>query len=346
MSLLVCCLWYSFVIGQDLVAPQAFADTSGCVSDQTEDIFLWTEWPGSYDAAGYYTKLLAFMQQNCIGARVSRLVLRVLHPEFPSDAESIWWPPSPTTPFYANLLSLVNPGTVLVVYPYLMEEAAGRAWSSLSPGGSHPVEGVFEFVSRWNTFLAAAGSSVRLSSVVFDLEENGGLRGYSGFEINADMARSMKTAYPGVGFEVTTGFDVLSKIAEPAFDKVYGQFYDFYAPKIFAAQSETDSPFLLHKDDSEGIADYIINEAIPGNILNRYGEFKDKLLVMWSNQNIGDTCIYGDGSARCGINYEFGSWNAQAFNSFLKTIRGRNTVFASLSHGIFQFSFMPSSWCQ
>ena len=161
--------------------------------------------------------------------------------------------------------------------------------------------------------------------------------------MNAEMARNIKLKYPNTGFEVTTGFDVLSKIAEPAFDKVYGQFYDFYAPQAFAAQSASESPFVLKKDDAAAMADYVMNEAIPGNILRRYEGYKDKLLVMWSNQNIGGTCIYGDGSGRCGINYEFGLWSPSAFNHFLKEMKSRG-VFGSMNHGIFQFSFMPQSW--
>jgi len=334
--------WLYFLPG--LFATQPPAGT--CVTAPSFDFFVWVEWPWIHDvppANDFYDQLLSFTKQNCIGARVTRLVLRVLHPEFPSPSTSLWWPPA-ASPMYTHLISKLPPGVELVLYPYVKDEDAGNAWMRFG-NSSNPIEGAWVFMSQWDAYLASQGAGSKFVGTAIDHEEVSGMQRYSPIVFDSALAQGLKAKFgQALEFGVATGFDGVGKI-QAGFDKVYVELYDFYSPKAYAAQDAVSSPFLIHRGDPAGMADYILKEALTPYQLEEYGKHPSVVMAMWSSQNLNGLCIHPDDNMNiCGINYELGSWGPDAFNSFINQIRSVSPVMASLSHGIFQFSYTPKSW--
>ena len=312
--------------------------TTSCRTEKSRDLFIWTEWPGIGDASSataFYEQLFRFVQKNCLGASVSRLILRVLHPEFGAQ---IWWPPS-QSPMYTALIKNLPAGSELVLYPYFMDENSGASWMRFGAGSSDPVTGSWEFMKQWNDFLGSVGSNIRFIGSVVDMEEIPGLKTYSSVSVSPTLAADLKSKFGDLEFGVSIGFDT-SLLA--GYDKLYIQLYDFYSPKPFAA-SGLDSPFLLNKNDSSAIVDYLLNQAVTLKQVEGYAANSARVMAMWSIQNKDGNCLYPQ-NGQCGLNNEFGSWTSDAFADFLDQLTAKSPGFASIKHGIFQFSFTPTEW--
>ena len=313
---------------------------SSCTTGSPIDLFVWVEWPSITsvtDAATFYDKLAAFVNKNCVDASVSRLVLRVLHPSFPSSS-SLWWPPA-TSPLYTNLIQKIPSSVELVVYPYLMDQSSVSAWQAFSPG-SNPVEAVWDFMTQWNAFLTLQGHRGFVGTAI-DMEEASGLKSLTGTVIDASLVSSLKAKYGLLEFGVTAGFDSLGGVA--GFDRVYLEMYDFYTPVVSADKLST-SPFLLNKDNPSAMVDFILNQVLTTE-LSGYDTHANEIFAMWSNQDLGSACIAPD-NGRCGLNNEFGSWSGSSFNQFITLLKQRSPVMAKLRHGVFQFSYTPTAWLQ
>ena len=317
---------------------------SACVSSPTHDFFIWVEWPWIVDVApaqAFYDQLLSFTKSNCIGASVTRLILRVLHPNYPSAGSSLWWPPA-ASPLYTNLISKLPSNVELILYPHIKDIDSGSAWMTFG-NASNPIEGAWSFMTRWNEFLSNSGSPKFVGSVI-DLEEVSGMQSYANVIVDASFASSLKSKFGNFEFGIAAGFDGVGKIQQ-GFDKVYVELYDFYTPTAYAAQNSVTSPFIQHRGDINGMVDFILNKALTPYQLENYAKYSSVVMAMWSNQNINGLCIHPDDTKHiCGINYEFGSWSAEGFNSFLTAIKAASPAMAAIKHGMFQFSYTPTSW--
>ena len=314
-----------------------------CVSQPSHDFFVWVEWPWILDVApaeDFYNQLLAFTQKNCIGASVTRLILRVLHPNYPSAASSLWWPPA-SSPMYTNLIAKLPSNVELVLYPYIKDSDSGANWMSFG-NASNPIEGAWAFMSQWNKFLEI--SSTKFVGTVIDLEEVSGMQSYANVAVDASLATALKAKFGQHEFGVAAGFDGVGKI-QSGFDKVYVELYDFYKPKAYAAQDAVTSPFLENRGNVSAMVDYILNVALTPYQLENYFSHSNIVMAMWSDQNLNGSCLFPDDLKNiCGINYEFGTWSAQGFHEFLAAVKLASPAMAAVSHGIFQFSYIPTSW--
>ena len=324
--------------------PTTPAPTGNCAASSNMDLFIWTEWPSLTDPAAastYYSGLLGFMSANCIGARIPRLILRVLHPQYPSVSNS-FYTPSKTSILYSAFLSKIPTNTQLIIYPYVMEQPAGVAW--MANGAPNPVEGTVQFMKSWNTLLA--GSGLSFSGIVLDMEELPGLNSYSSFQVTAASVSSLKAKYGAFEFGITAGFDQIGVIQNSVgfVDKIYLELYDFYTPYVNVGHT-TDSKFLTMKNEATAFGDFVLTSAIAPSVLSAYAQYPDKLMAMWSNQNLVGKCLYPlDGISKCGANYEFGVWDPLAFNSFVTYVKTKSPALSKLQHGIFQYSFTPPNW--
>ena len=217
-----------------------------------------------------------------------------------------------------------------------------NAWAAFSPSSTNSLEGVFEFAKQWNAVFAKQGSSIRFNGIVLDYEEFYGSRAPS-IMAEAQDINPLKAAY-GMQAGITFGYQAWSSMADwdSTFDDFYLQFYDYYySPSV---DTTDNSPFLLYKNDPQTLADFTVKTVLQGysEDPSRYGS---KVRVMWSLQNMANTCIYPLNDGSCGINYEFGAgWTAEAVNEYLKAFRQSSPHLGSKPQGFFQFSFVPLSW--
>ena len=323
----------------------AESSVPGCGPKGALNLFVWGEWPAISaieEAATYYNKLAAFVQSNCVGASVPRLVLRILNPTFPTAGSSIWWPPS-SSPLYSSLIATLPAGTELVLYPYIMDPSSGSSWMSFGTGSPDPVSGAWQFMKDWNIFLSSVGSASKFVGTVIDLEETPRMATYNPLIISPTFASSLKGQYGNeLEFGVSAGFDQPS-IINAGYDKVYIQLYDFYSPVAYV-DSTANSPFLLNLNNPSEMVNYVLNAAVASSLLDVYSANTGSVMAMWSTQNLAGNCIYPESNGFCGINNEFGSWSAAEFSNFISQLQAKSSVFAQLKHGIFQFSYTPTSW--
>jgi hypothetical protein len=318
----------------------------GCESmpAETVNVAMWTEWPhiGSDRAsiAKYYQTLRAYLDSNCANIRTTKLILRVLHPSFPTSqpADSkAFWPPA-TAPLYTELLSKLSSSVEVHIYPYVMGTTDQKMWKEFG-GSDDVVANVYSFVAQWDSFLKSQGSGVRIKGAVFDLEE---VRNWPEYKTQFGSA-NIKKRKGSFSYSSSIGFDQLGLIGDDFTDEYFLQVYDLYAPTASIGKT-TSSRFLTLKNNPEALADYIINEATTEAIWKRYSENLATVTMMWSTQNLASGCIYPSSTGKCGVNYEFGSWGPDAFNKFILALQRKQPIAAKVEHAIFQFNYTPYSW--
>ncbi len=302
-----------------------------CYSGVAHPIFIWAEWPdlGSPSEWNeYYATLLRFIARNCGNFSVRKLIMRVTNPNIVG-----LWDVSTTSVVYQAFLSKLPSNIELRMYPYVLDGRAQSDWSSYGGvASSRPLEGVFKYTNAWNTFLARHGHSVRFQGIMLDGEEK------AGFASEISLVPWYKSTYNVPLFGVTIGFDATGSMPQyPNTDEFILQVYDLYvvaAPRLTLVQmNANESPSdYLSKVDSETLS----------SIVPKYTD--SRLEFMWSVQARSRTdCLYPLGS-RCGSSDDFGMASAQAFADFLDMVQSRYPQLAGKSHGIFQFSFVPTSW--
>lgn len=313
-------------------------------------LFVWAEWPSGLSTAApatlFFTGLVNFVKSNALGSAIPRIVMRILHPEFPAleGGTGQFFSADTSSLLYTSFLSKLPAGTELILYPYVMEKLAGQSWMS-STGAADPVQGAAAYMVKWNSVLSEAGSSVRFAGLVIDLEEMPGLATFSNFKVTAASVAALKAQYGPFEFGVSPGFDQTGLIqTNIAFvDKFYIQLYDFYFPTA-GVDATPNSPFLLYKDQPQAMGDFVLTKALTAAQLALYQQYPSKIMAMWSNQNLAGSCLYPLPSGMCGANNEFGSWSAASMTAFITYIKSKSPAMASLSHGLFQYSFTPTSW--
>lgn len=242
---------------------------------------------------------------------------------------------------YTELISKLNPGIELYVYPYIMEAYNQQMWAQLSADGTNTVEGVFEFVGEWNAFLAEMGTGHRFTGIVVDYEEF-----YKGrnptVEAEMNAIGPLKRKF-GLKTGISFGYQSWAWMTQwdSVMDEYYLQFYDFYYSPLVDRTS--DSPFLIYKNKPAALADFVLKTALEGLAENK-GKYGPKVHVMWSNQSLQGDCVYPMSDGTCGMNWEFGGWTAAAFNEYLRQFRLKSPNLGSMPQGIFQFSFVENNW--
>lgn len=289
----------------------------------------------------YYGNLFSFIEANCARLVVTKLVLRVTTPVFPIDQAGPWWPPT-TAPLYTELIQQLGSRQIdLYVYPYLMDAYNQQQWGAFSPDGSNSVWGVLEFTNEWNNFLAGVESNFRFKGVVFDYEEFYGSRNPTVLSQVRNM-QDLKTQY-NLKTGIALGYQPFGQMTQwdSVMDEFYLEFYDYYYSPL--VDQTSNSPFLLYQNDPATLAQFTIDTVLQG-LSEDPAKYGPKVNVMWSVQAIDGDCIYHLTDGTCGINHEFGVWNAASFNEYLAEFRKRSANLGSKPNGIFQYSFVPRSW--
>ncbi|KAF4660489.1 hypothetical protein FOL47_007153 [Perkinsus chesapeaki] len=240
----------------------------GDAPDGEEDVFWWTEWPsGLYTEAQwtqYYQRLFRLLTTNCAYMRVTKLILRVLHPQFPPGASSsgkLWYPDGDVTQsiIYKELLTKLGQTSVREIYmlPYVFDSVSREGWLSIAPTKGKVMSGVFHLLEEYNTQL----SSIKFSGITVDYEEMKHLPAEYDLFWDPNGASDFKD---GTNFEVgvAIGFDQIGRFEEwPWIDNFYLEMYDFFRPTPYIDQT-SDSRFLVYENDYSKMVDYIVNEAV------------------------------------------------------------------------------------
>ena len=319
------------------------------VPSSSMNLFMWCEWPSGLStasaASSFFSGLTKFVAANALSAKIPRIVIRVLHPKFPSLEGGVgdFFAPATTSLLYTDFISKLPGGTELILYPYVMEAFAGNAWMSFA-GTANPVEGAVAFMKSWNGVLAAAGSGVKFAGIVLDLEEMAGLNTFSSFTVSAASVAALKSQSGNFEFGTTAGFDQTGLISASAsfVDKFYVELYDFYTPTP-NVDATSSSPFLLYRNQPQVMGDFVLNQVLAAH-LPVYQKYSNQIMAMWSIQNLAGGCLYPLPSGQCGSVNEFGSWTASNMNAFIAYVKNKAPTMATLSHGLYQYSFTPTSW--
>jgi hypothetical protein len=232
---------------------------------------------------------------------------------------------------FADFFAKLSPSVELHIYPYLLDAKAQSNWANYRATGA-PLEGVYKYARDWNRFFGSAGVGTRITGIVLDGEEN------KGFLVEFPNVPKYKSTYGVARLGVAIGFDqpgAASKYAQA--DDFYLEMYDFYvvdAPKLTLVQTvaSDSAASFLDKLDQEVLYPFVDKYSDP------------RLHFMWSVQaKSRSDCLYPLGSG-CGSSDDFGILSAVDFNLFLRIVQVKYPVLAGRSHGIFQFSFIPTSW--
>jgi hypothetical protein len=275
--------------------------------------------------------MLSFINGNCAGLRVTRVILRVLDPYFGGNGQL--WLPSTSSIVYTAFLSKLPSNVQLYVYPYLLEAPSRQNWIKYA-GTASSLEAVYKYATAWNGVLAKASSALRFSGVVTDGEEK------VGFIDELPSVPGWKAAY-GMTFGLAIGYDMTGSflLYDKYVDQYYMEMYDFYNPSNGATFDYASSSLL---NNPTAFVSLLMNTILPSIILNKYNS---KCVFMWSNQqNNPAGCLYNLGGLNCGVNNDFGIWSPSAVNQFLAQVKLAHPIFASQPHAFFQFSFTPPSW--
>ena len=312
-------------------APVFLPTPTACGSTPSRPLFLWAEWPSldsPSEVASYFSKLLKFIAGNCGNFIVSRLILRVTNPTLDG-----LWTIGTESSFYSQFLTRLPAGIELHIYPYLFDANARASWSN---SGQPPLEAVFKFAEAWNTLLVSVGSGNRISGIVVDLEEK------AGFATELASVPLYKTQYGIDAFGMAIGYDSTGLMnTYPFVDDFYLEMYDFYvnnAPQLTLVQADAPGS---ENQPVQFLS--VLTKDVLGPYVSKYSN--PKAHFMWSIQDkSASDCLYPLGVG-CGSSNDFGAgWTAPAFSRFLTELEAKYPVFAGRSHGLFQFSFVPTSW--
>ena len=308
------------------------------VAAETQRVFMWLEWPDLESVAEWQTffdSVIRFMESNCGGFSVWRLVVRVMDPFLYARIGKLWQV-STESVFYTHLIARLRSDVELVIYPYLLEERAAR-WSQ-AMGTRGPLEAVFKFAHQWNTLLRSTGSRTRITGIATDFEES------ETFEAELPAIPDYKRAYAVDGarvrFGTAFGFDQPRRAAEvsPHIDDVYLEMYDLYEAETGIRVEQGKGPLVNHP---RSFLDKLDADIWP-HLLEHYDQ--DHLHFMWSLQaRSSNRCLYKH-DGLCGTKDDFGRWSAPKVSEFLALVEARHPSLRTHRKGFFQFSYTPESW--
>lgn len=242
---------------------------------------------------------------------------------------------------YEQLLKNVSPGVELWVYPYVMDLYNQQMWRQFSPNGDSIAEGIFAFTEEWNSFLKSKNSSLRFSGIVWDYEEFM----FPANQIVLDEVLNVAPLKKKYGFKtgISIGYQPWASYPRwnPIMDEYYCQFYDY--SYVHMVDRTLNSPFLLYANQPQKLADFTIETVLEG-LSEDKARYPPKVQVMWSIQSIKNDCIYTMSDGSCGLNWEFGTWNAKSMNMYLAAFKQGSPNLGVQPQGFFQFSFTPKSW--
>ena len=307
-------------------------------------LVLWTEWPtlSPGEWPQYFDKLLGFIRANCIGVGVTRLVMRILNPEFQSE-RGLLWQITTESSFFKDFLQHLPTDVEVFFYPYLLDASDATRWAQYMRVHV-PLEGAFKFTKKWNQLLARSGVSHQIMGIVVDMEDSGNFRD------DLRLLASYKHRYslPGqaeLRFGIAIGFDMVGSISSlsPAVDDVFVEMYDFYV--------EGSQPAVIVEAHRNGALNNparfleILDHYVWSRYMRFYERYSSMITFMWSLQNkASPRCEYPLNDGTCGEKVDMGSWTAESFFNFLDMLKQRYPVFADTAHGIFQFNFLPREW--
>lgn len=306
---------------------------------------LWTEWPTLEigDWPQYFEKLLSFVNENCLGIKMTRLVMRVLNPQFQNERGLLWQVTNDSS-FWKDFMRHLPSSVEVFFYPYLADV---RHWTR-GMNVHVPLEGAFKFTKKWNDLLEQNGVSHRIAGLVLDKEEG------SLFLADLRHLQEFKSRYsspgqPELKFGLAVGFDSVGSVSSfpPAVDDVYVEMYDFYV------QGSTDPVIRVEADQNGALNNPdrfidILDQTVWYQYLRQYGRYSN-LIFMWSLQNRKTSaCLYSLPDRTCGERVDMGAWTPNAFFQFIDRVKERHPVFSQRQHGLFQFNFTPIEWhaCQ
>lgn len=312
-------------------------------ADNGREFVLWAEWPSL--ALGewpeYFGRLRAFIQSNCGGFNVKRVVMRILDPEFQSERGELWQV-STRSSFFVDFMRHLPSNVEVYIYPYLLEHRSAKSWSR-SMRVEVPLEATFKFVHDWNALLKDNRVASRIAGVVTDKEE--------GRHFINDMAHlgQYKDRYstpgsPRLRFGLTLGYDSVGSIhgTTDQVDDFYVEMYDFYVDGIYPAV-----PVEAHQNGALNNPEKfsrILDERVWSPYMRQYQRYPN-IIFMWSLQHReSNKCNYPLPDNTCGERVDMGSWRPDAFNEFLDEISSKHPVFSQRRHGLFQFNYVPNSW--
>jgi hypothetical protein len=305
---------------------------------------LWTEWPtlsSVSDWKGYFDNLLQFIQSNCAQVRVTRLVMRVLQPEFQYKRGPLWQASSDSY-FFKHFMQHLPDDIEVYMYPYLYGKTAPLHWKNQT-GVDVPLEGAFKFVQSWNGFLSSSHVPHRIRGLVTDYEDSA----YFIHDLHNLGNYKKKYATHGHGtlrFGMAIGYAMVGKIDRLTheIDDYYLEMYSFYIHGTSPAVKVHAHKHGAH-NKSHRFLD-ILDEKVWAPYIRKYSRYPN-VIFMWSIQHKeSDQCLYPLSDRTCGERVDFGSWDPSEFQSFIRVASRRHPVFAERQHALFQFSFLPHSW--
>jgi hypothetical protein len=306
---------------------------------------LWTEWPTmtpGTDWKTYFDKLLNFLKENCAGIKVTRLVMRVLHPEFQQQHGPLWQA-SHQSSFFKDFMMHLPANVEASMYPYLKEAHAVGNWTEHT-GTPVPLEGVFKFAKMWNDFLSRHHVPHRIRGIVTDYEDGDNFQ-HDMIHLASYKRRYSTPGQPSLRFGIALGYESAGRIKSygPEVNEVFLEMYDWYVEG-----SKPAIPVESHNRALNNPTEFLA--MLDKNVWKTYIPFYSRypnIIFLWSLQNrLSNDCLYPDiGSKSCGDRVDFGSWAPKAFHSFLDMLIEKYPIFGGQrQHGLFQFSYMPNSW--
>ncbi|KAF4657048.1 hypothetical protein FOL46_007584 [Perkinsus olseni] len=320
---------------------------SGCPAVLPEsDVFWWIEWPSmdpSVDAwTTYYHRIFDLLTTNCAYMRVTKLLLRVLDPEYPSGSDAshrVWYPNNDVTQsvMYKELLSKLDQTSVREVemMPYVFDEPSRQTWLKWAPENGGPMSGAYAFAAEFNKHL----TGVKFTGLTTDYEELNQSKSDYALLTDPEGESAFKGGHLELDFGIGLGYYQWSRFPLYTWTQhFYMEVYDIVTP-FGGVDSSDQSRFLLYKDDPEAMVNYIVNEVLDSNTKAAYSQYSDGAHLMWSIQSMGLPCQYPLNDGNCGANHEFGEWSSQAFNQFLQLILP--ALGTGQQQGVYQIDYLP-----
>ena len=322
--------------------PPASPSGSRVTKGHDGGIFLWVEWPTleASEWGSFFDSVLDFIESNCGEFRVSRVIIRVLSPEFQSDRGRLWQVGTESA-FYQRFLTRLPKSVEIMIYPYLLDKSSADEWRE-TMGVSAPLEAVYKYVSQWNELLALNRVETRIAGVVTDKEEG------RNFLTSLPMIPAYRSRYTIAGqaplrFGLAIGYDHPGSMHSISthIDDFYLEMYDFYHDRIVPVVNvEASTPGLLNNPKALLAK---LDSHVWGPYLSRYDSHKAHF--MWSLQiRSGAACIMPSSEGTCGQMNDFGGWDVKAAKQFFALIAEKYPAFAKRPMGFFQFSYTPKRW--
>ena len=310
------------------------------------------------DFVAFYQRLTTFLVSNCVNMMTTTLVIRIVHPAYPTAADPLFWPPA-TSPLYTEMIAKLQLKTgnkiKVLLYPYVMEDNDRNKWvqfaqsmnvAPLLDNQSSVYDGIFAYTKAWQDFVASSPSSFVIDGFMIDYEEISTRIGTQNiFNFTIESVGPYRTAYPTVKMGTSIGYDDAKKIRtfDPFIDYFHLQVYDFFYPYASADKSPTDSIFEVYRDNPSGFLSTVLANVLTPTILKAYAGRESKIKLMWSTQTLAiKNCLYPLRNGLCGVNYEF-QWTPARFNQFAQMVLASPQL-GAFEHGLYTYNFMRQDW--